>query len=409
MDFSYHYTEEQEQFRQDVNAWLDANLTQDIIAPDAFEESRADAWEQAGAFRRKRGELGWLAPTEASEWGGAGLTSDHAVVLFEELDKRGILWIVDEASAPLRRALREWGTEEQKRQFLPAIVKGQAVIWRSFVEPGAELYPNDIGIQASQDGDGFILNGEAVFVGQGHVPSYLWVLALSDPDADVGQATSTFLVPASLDGIQIRTPRTLTQGDAHRVAFDQVWVPRHCLIGDEGQGWPLMDAAILAEPGVDIPPPALSPEVADLLQYAKETTHEGTALSKEPIRRQLLVEAYINSRMMRLLHMRDAWMRSTGQTITYQAAQTASMEKRADMRLSKIVQDVVGIYALLDKDDSKAPTQGRFESHQRQSLAQQNPNGTVETYAEVIIKRLGLGQGRENTKTNHNPDATTGV
>ncbi len=409
MDFAYRYTEEQEQFRRDVNAWLDANLTQDLIAPDVFEEQRVDAWEQVEAFRQKLGEIGWLAPTEAPEWGGAGLTSDHAVVLFEELDKRGTLWIVGETSAPLRRALREWGAEEQKRQFLPAIVKGQAVIWRSFVEPGAELDPNDIGIQATQDGDGFILNGEAVFVGQGHMPGYLWVLALFDPDATLGQATSTFLVPASLDGIHIRTPRSLVQGEAHRVAFDHVWVPRASLLGDEGEGWPLMNAAILAEPGVDIPPPALEPKVADLLQYAKDTTHEGSALSKEPVRRQLLVEAYINSRMMRLFHMRDAWMRSTNQSLTYQAAQTASMEKQTDMRLSKIVRDVVGIYALLDKQDSKASTQGRFESHQRQSLARQNPNGTVETYAEVITKRLGLGQGSENTKTNPNSDATTGV
>ena len=409
MDFAYHYTEEQKQFRQQVKAWLDANLPQDLIAPDVADGSHDDASEQVRAFRRKLGEIGWLTPTEASEWGGAGLTSDQAIVLIEELDKHGIRWIVDETSAPLRRALREWGAEEQKRQFLPAIVKGEAVIWRSFVEAGAELDPSDIEILATQDGDGFILNGEAVFVGQGRAPGYLWVLAVSDPDASLGQATSTFLLPASLDGIRIRTPRSLVQGESHRVAFDQVWVPRHCLLGDEGQGWPLMNAAILAEPGIDIPPPALEPEVADLLQYAKETTHEGTALSKEPVRRQLLVEAYINSRMTRLFRIRDAWMRSTNQTLTYQAVQTASMEKRADMRLSKIVQDVVGIYALLDRQDSKAPTQARFESHQRQSLTRQNPSGTVETYAGVIAKRLELGQGRENTKTTPDSDATTGV
>src|SRR5574341_488040 len=104
MDFSLDYTEEQEQFRNEVRAWLDENAPKipvgsaagplgtergDMVAPRI--ETFSDEAEAAGnEFRRKLGQKGWIAPTYPAEYGGAGLTDDHAAVIDEELRERGL-------------------------------------------------------------------------------------------------------------------------------------------------------------------------------------------------------------------------------------------------------------------------------------------------------------------------------
>ena len=132
--------------------------------------------------------------------------------------------------------------------------------------------------------------------------------------------------------------------------------------------------------------------VAHLLLYAQETFHEGVALTDDPAIQQLIMEAFINSRVARLFRMRDTWMRVSGQRITYQPAQTALWEKRAAQRLSEIALDTVGPYALLDKQDPRAPLNGELELQQRTSLSRQSDKGTVGTLSAILAHHLGLGR-----------------
>ena len=87
MDFEYHYTEEQERFRAEVGAWLDANLPKELKDAGDWRDLDAAGWEQSKAFQMKLGERGWLAPTDPVERGGGGLSADSALVLIEELGK----------------------------------------------------------------------------------------------------------------------------------------------------------------------------------------------------------------------------------------------------------------------------------------------------------------------------------
>ena len=390
MDFEHHYTEEQERFRQEVIAWLDANPSPETQQPGEARDLDRATWEQQRSFRRKLGEKGWLAPTGPVEWGGGGFSPDHTLVLREELGNRGLQWSLEDGSASLRAALQQRGTPEQKSGYLSAVSRGQATIWRLSREPGAELDTGNLGVQALRDGDDHILNGAELFAGQGLGPDYLWTLALTDPDAPSHQATATFLVPAGLKGISIRTPNSLLPGEAHRVIFDNVVVPPLCLLGEEGEGWLLMqDTPADAEAEY---PPAEDPELDDLLQYARETAQDGVTLSEDPVLQQLLVEAYIASHLTRLLRTRNAWMAANRRQLTYHRAQAALLEKRAALRLSRLVRDVMGMYALLDHQDPRAPAQGRFEVQQRRSLARQNPTGGPEVQAREFAKCLGMDQ-----------------
>ena len=395
MDFKYHYTEEQEQFRRGVSAWLDANLPEDIKRSGEFAVQDPALWEQCEVLRRRLGEKGWLAPTDPEEWGGGALTTDHALVLHEELDSRRLLWLLEGGIPALRSALHQLGTDEQKKTYLPLISRGQANLWHTAMEPRAGLDTSNIGVQAFRDGDDYVLNGENAFVGHGLWPHYLWTLALTDPEASPDLSTATFLVPGNLDGIRIQTSRDLVPGQTHQVNFDNVWVPAHCLLGDESDGWSAMQATMPADPMMEYPP-THDQEVTDLFQYAQETVRNGVTLSKEPFLQQLLVEAYINSQINRLFRTRNAWMANSGQKLTYHTAQAALWEKHAAMRLSRIVRDVAGIYALLDNQDPRSPFRGRFELQQRRSLTKQNPTAGPDVQAMAMARKLCLGRSMAN-------------
>jgi len=388
VDFEHHYTKEQRQFRQEVIAWLDANLSPEMQHTGEPRDLDRATWERHMSFRRKLGEKGWLAPIGPLEWGGGDLSPDHALVLREELGSRGLQWSLEDGSASLRAALQQRGTPEQKSEYLSTISRGQVTIWRLSREPGAELDAANLGVRAHRDGDDHILNGAELFAGQGFGPDYLWTLALTGPDAPSHQATATFLVPAGLKGISIQTSNSLLPGEAHRVTFDNVVVPPRCLLGEEGEGWLLMQ-----DTPADVEamyPPAQDQELGDLFQYASETARDGVTLSEDPVLQQLLVDAYIASHLTRLLRTRNAWMAANGRQLTYHRAQAALLEKRAALRLSRLVRDVMGMYALLDHQDPRAPAQGRLEVQQRRSLAQQNPTGGPEVQAREFAKRLGM-------------------
>jgi alkylation response protein AidB-like acyl-CoA dehydrogenase len=409
LDFKYHYTQEQERFRREVIAWLDDNLVHQGPAPEL---GRPADYGPLKDFRVKMGAKGWLAPTEPTELGGGGLSRDLARVLQEELAKRGMGRLLEDGAASLRLALQGWGSEEQVKQFLPLIASGRTDFWRhtfetSAVKPGAGPDPGSIGIRAFPDGDDYVLDGEGMFSGPGPAPDYLWTMALIGDGDSSGNSTAAFLVPAGADyvadGISVHTIRSLGPGGSHRVTFRQVRVPVYYRLGNEGDGWqPFLlangQAGLLSEEigdYISANDPMNDQAVAALLEYARETVRDGVPLIEEPVFQQLLMEAYINSRVTRLLKMRNSWMLDTGQAVTYQASQAAIWEKRAAERLSEIAREVAGIYALLDRDDPRSPTQGDLGVQQRWSLAQGSANGTVESHSEIIAHYLGLGPVRE--------------
>ena len=385
MDFSQQYTQEQHRFRREVTAWLDIHLPRG----EASHDPEVGDW-----LRTLLGKVGWLAPTEPPELGGASLTEDHELVIQEELARRGLGWALDDPSISLMRGLRDRLTEEQAQRFLPSLNNGGLRLWHTPLEGLADLDPSNLGVKATYNADEYILDGEALYSGQGGKPDLLWTLAVTNPDAPRDRSTSNFLVPAGLKGLSIRESRRLAHGERHLVGFQQVRVPRYFLIGQEGDGWDLATSTLMSPPqATRLPMP--DPELEGLIRYARETTYEGAPLCQEPVRQLLLMDAYINSRVTRLFRMRNSWMRAAGQDVTYHEAQAALWEQKASACLATITQDVAGMYALLDHGDPRTPPHGGFDVQQRRSIANQNASGSADWCRRLIARSLGMGDHEE--------------
>ena len=381
MDFTYKYTDGQQSFRREVRSWLETHLPQELQDSSGQPVLDQIGWGECAALRKKLGAKGWLAPKEPMELGGEGLDPANALVLFEELDARGLGWLTEEAAGVLQ-AMGRRNNQGDRESPATAIANGRVGCWRSQIHSLYDLDPGDWGIQITRDADDCILDGEGIFQGRDPAPGYLWTLAVHDPGGHPEQAFSAFLIPPNLDGISIHPVRRMSPYQVHRICFDQVRVPPHCLVDQAKEGWFLTQSAFLTPPL-----PVRDRPLDDLLDYARTTTVQGVSIAAEPVRQQLLMEAYINRGIQRLFRMRDAWMRSTGAALTYHAAQTRLSEQRSALRLSEITREVMGVYALLDHRDARAPKNGSFALQQRLALADGRSAGSD---SKMIADALGL-------------------
>jgi len=214
-------------------------------------ERRARSWMGFDAdFSRRLAQRGWLGLTLPREYGGGGRSHYARFVVVEELLAAGAPvsahWIADRQSGPL---IARYGTEAQKRYYLPRICQGEAFFCIGMSEPNSGSDLASVATRAEKTGSGWRLNGRKIWTT--NAPRSQFMIALvrtSGAPADRHRGLSQLVVDLSLPGITIRPIRDLA-GDAHfsEVFFDDVQLLDNALIGAEGQGWEQVTAELAFE------------------------------------------------------------------------------------------------------------------------------------------------------------------
>jgi alkylation response protein AidB-like acyl-CoA dehydrogenase len=212
---------------------------------------RARTWTAWDAdFSRALSARGWIGLTLPVKYGGAGLTPFHRFVAVEELLVAGAPiaahWIGDRQSAPL---LLKFGTEAQRRRFLPAICRSEAFFCIGMSEPNSGSDLASVRTRAARTTTGWQLNGRKIWTTHAHRAD--WMIALvrtSGTPEDRQKGLSQFLVDLRAPGVTIRPIRLLT-GDEEfsEVTFDDVELPADALVGTEGNGWAQVNAELAFE------------------------------------------------------------------------------------------------------------------------------------------------------------------
>jgi alkylation response protein AidB-like acyl-CoA dehydrogenase len=236
---------EDEALRAPVRAFL-AEAMREVPA-----SIRARSWSGRDSdFSRELGRRGWLGLTLPSAYGGAGRSPFARYVLVEELLNAGAPvgahWIADRQSGPL---ILKYGTEAQKRFYLPPICRGESFFCIGMSEPEAGSDLAGVRTRATRTATGWSLSGQKIWTTQAHHCHYMIALVRTSGAAgDRQQGLSQVIVDLSLPGVTVRPIPDLA-GDSHfcEVFFDNVQLAEDALIGAEGKGWEQVTAELAFE------------------------------------------------------------------------------------------------------------------------------------------------------------------
>ena len=232
-------------FRNEVKAFLAEHM------PSTPSDIRARSWMGFSAeFSRKMAQRGWVGLTLPREYGGASLDAFSRFVLIEELLAAGAPvsahWIADRQSGPL---ILKYGTEAQRRFYLPKICAAQAFFCIGMSEPNSGSDLASVGTRATRTDKGWRLSGRKIWTTNASHCHYMIALVRTSGTPDERQrGLSQFIVDLSLPGITVRPIRDLA-GDAHfsEVFFDDVALDDDALIGQEDSGWEQVTAELAFE------------------------------------------------------------------------------------------------------------------------------------------------------------------
>ncbi|MDO8671370.1 MAG: acyl-CoA dehydrogenase family protein, partial [Dehalococcoidia bacterium] len=339
------------------------------------------------------GAKGWLCPLWPKEYGGGGLSVEQAVIIREELDSRDAFQLYDSGITLTAPAIMVWGTEEQKRRFLPSILTGELVTWQSFTEPEAGTDLASLKLKAEKDGDHFIMNGQKTFIGADYKVDWLYTLAVTDQHKPRHSNIGAFIVPANLPGISISQMDIVGGQTKNNVYYDNVRVSRDQLIGGEGDGWKVANSTLELEHGGEGRTGEEGRFVNALFEYCRQATRNGQPLSKDPDVRDTMVKVWMGAQIERLFGWRNYWMRGSKIPWAWEGSQTALYRKNRMPQVAHMVLDILGPYALAT-DPKLQPLRGEMETQQRASILT-HPGGTPEAQKIVMARRIGIAKTKQ--------------
>ena len=390
MDFQF--TEEEESFRQDVRQFLKKELRPDWVAPSIFHIYGDDRiWEGHREMAHKLAQKGWLTLGWPEEYEGTPGSHFKRVILYEEMAYHGAPGVDPFGVKMLAPILLAHGTEEQKREHLPGIAKGEVMWCQLFSEPDAGSDLASLRTTAVEKNDHFIVNGQKVWTTGAHRADWGFLLARTDPKLARHRGISFLLLDMKTPGVTVR-PLTNILGEHcfNEVYFDDVKVPKKNLVGQKNQGWYIaMSLENFERSGIE--------HFAEcrrflerLVRFVKEARSEtGFTVSLSEAEREL-AELTVELEVGRWLAYRVAWLQSRGQEVTSEAAMSKLYGSELMQRIGRAGMRILGLYGQLVPGSNWALLKGDIEKWFVGNLGRTIGGGTSEIQRNIIALR-GLG------------------
>ncbi|HEY2430484.1 MAG TPA: acyl-CoA dehydrogenase family protein, partial [Acidimicrobiales bacterium] len=334
-------------FRARVRAFLCDHLPAGWRGIGAIEE-RHDADAFVESWRATLAANGLLGVSWPVEYGGAGLSKGEQVVLVEELARAGVPAMGYNDTFGIKMlggTLLRWGTEEQKKWYLPRILSGEDRWCQGFSEPGSGSDLASLSTRASLDGDHWVIDGQKLWTSRAREANWIFLLARTDPSAPKHRGITFLLVDMHQPGVEVRPVRAMSgESEFNEVWFTGATTPADHVVGEVNGGWAVASTLLGLERGEEaaVNPVLFRAELDRLLAMAV-----GRGVHTEPTRRQQLADLYTRCEIMRFLGLRIL----TGVLTTGSLGPEASISKlywsEYHQRATGVALDVLGPEALV--------------------------------------------------------------
>jgi alkylation response protein AidB-like acyl-CoA dehydrogenase len=390
----FDFSPEQRDFLAEVEAYLDANDDPDVF--DVTRENMAQIVDtpKRRAFMAQLGEKGWLGITWPKEWGGQEGDGVYEYLLNEALAGRGGPQI-GKGVGIIGKTILAHGSDCQKREFLPKILRNEVEFAVGYSEPDAGSDAASMKLKATKDGDGWRLNGQKTWTTSAHFAEWYWVGGRTDPDSK-HQGITLFLVPLDQPGITINGIWTMGDERTNEVFFDDVFVPDEYVVGDVNKGFQYISEALDLERFTMFTFSPIKQRLDVLTEHVRTATVDGEALKDDPIVRQRIAQLHTEAEVARVLGLRvvAATVKSTesgGPPPTTESSEYKLYATEYSRRLANASMDLGGPGAQLRVKTEEAPMAGRAESTYRYTVIDTIGGGASEIQKNIIARRkLGL-------------------
>ncbi|MGW0776147.1 acyl-CoA dehydrogenase family protein [Streptomyces sp. NPDC002835] len=340
--------EERTAVRQLARDFVDREIT-----PHVVEWDRAESVDRG--IVKKLGSLGFLGLTVDEEYGGSG--GDHLsyCLVTEELGRgdSSVRGIVSVSLGLVTKTIASYGTEEQKRHWLPRLTAGDALGCFGLTEPGTGSDAGSLTTRAVRDGDDWVINGSKMFITNGTWADVVLLFARTN-DTPGHKGVSAFLVPTGAPGLGRRTihGKLGLRGQATaELVLEDVRVPGSAMLGPEGKGFSIAMSALakgrmsVAAGCVGIAQAALDAAVG----YAKEREQFGRSIAHYQLVQELISDIAVDVDAARLLTWRVADLIERGEEFATAASKAKLFASEAAVRAANNALQVFGGYGYIDE------------------------------------------------------------
>jgi alkylation response protein AidB-like acyl-CoA dehydrogenase len=375
------WTPEQKALRTSLRRYFD-----ELITPEVKRELRsAEGGELYRSTIRQMGKDGWLGVGWPKEFGGGGLTMVEQMIFLEEQRRAGAPFPFVTVST-VGPALIDFGTEEQKAEFLPRILQGEIHFAIGYSEPEAGTDLASLKTAAVKDGDEWVINGTKMFTSGATDADYIWLAARTDPDAPKHKGITMFIVPTDTPGFSASMIHTIGAGGTAMSYYENVRVPESAIVGGLNGGWKLITTQLNHERvGLSAFSSVAYKRLEDVIEWARDTERpDRTKVIDDAWVQHNLAEAFARMEAMKLLNWRMAAQLESGHVNPADASTVKVYGTESVLEVYRLLQEILGAAAIIRPDSPAAQINGEIEAEARVSTINTFGGGVNEIQREIV-------------------------
>jgi len=390
MDFNL--SSEDEAFRRELRDWLDANLPESERIPpvDFMFEENAEQWQRRLRWHKKMHAAGWVGISWPKEYGGRGASLIQQLIFAEEMSRACAPRLVNTMGIMMvGPTLIHWGTEEQKKRYVPKILSAEEIWCQGYSEPNSGSDVASLQTRAVEEGDYFIVNGSKVWTSDAQHADYCILLVRTDPSAPKHKGISYILVDMHSPGVTVRPLVQMTGASGfNQVFFEDVKVPKKNLIGEKNRGWDVAITTLMFERSGVGENRDLSATARELARLARQIEINGRSAWENSSVRQRIAQFATEAAALKHTVARQLTRRLRGQQPGPEGSITKLFASELNLRMNYFAMELLGPYGQLSYRAPGAIDEGKWSVRMLGSRALTIAGGTSEIMRNIIGDRV---------------------
>ncbi|HEX5267190.1 MAG TPA: acyl-CoA dehydrogenase family protein [Acidimicrobiales bacterium] len=386
------YNEEQEALRRELREYFSNLMTEEVQQRMSSGDGEYGGGSAYRDLVRQMGKDGWLGIGWPTEYGGQNRSMMEQLIFTDEASRAGapVPFLTINTVGP---TIMEYGTDEQRRFFLPKILTGEMHFAIGYSEPDAGTDLARLRTRAVRDGDEYIINGQKMWTSLIEHADYVWLAARTDPDAPRHKGLSVFLVPTDSAGFKWTPVPTVTGATTSQTFYEDVRVPTTALVGDENSGWRLITGQLNRERVALCSAAGVQTSLEDVRRWAQQTKlPDGRRVIDQEWVRLNLARVHAKVEFLKLINWKIAWGVDKGVSPA-DASATKVFGTEFYTEAYRLLMDCMGDDAYITQGSPGAVVRGRIERAYRGALILTFGGGTNEIQRD-IISMVALGMPR---------------